>query len=525
MKINRYCKRALFCAFTVTAGLLAVGGSATAASLLAVGGTATAASCPIVDPSTHAVSPAPASGVDWSGCNLSQAIFQDADFTDANLTNANFTNAFLSGSVFTGANISGANFSGAVLNGVASGTGGITAAVPATLPTGFALIDGYLVGPDAALANASLGGDDLAGADLNSANLTGADLAGADLSGADLTRARMQNANLTGANLNGATLTWLNAPGSNFNNADLTNADLEYSEMSGGTFAGAKLINSNLSADLSDATFTKAALTGTNLTNAKLNGADFYDAIITNANLTGAGVYMTTDPGAVWSNDICPDGTNSNMHVDGCLTGMDTLPPVATVTGVRNHGVYVLGAAPKAGCETTDNSVVATPATLTITTTGKSGVGDFTATCSGAVDRAGNKAAPVSKTYLVVYGFGGYLSPVPGKPLSSATKSITVRFHLVRASGSAIAVKAARALAAANGVRVTFAGPGVRSVTAACHWKATAGAFSCSVPVSGHVRTRNASRYTLSATEDVGTGLVLAPHVGKIANPLVIHFR
>lgn len=387
------------------------------------------------------------------------------------------------------------------------------------------LIDGYLLGPDAGLANASLGGADLAGADLNSADLTGADLAGADLSGADLTRARMQNANLTGTDLNGATLTYVTGPSSNFDNADLTDADLEYSEMSGSAFAGAKLINSNLSADLSDANFTKAALTGTNLTSANLNAADLQDAVITNANLTGAGVYMTTDPGAVWSNDTCPDGTNSDAHVDGCLTGLDTTPPVVTVTGVRNHGVYVLGAVPKAGCQTTDNSAVAAPATLTITTTGKNGVGDFTATCAGAVDRAGNKAAPVSVTYEVVYGFGGYLSPLPGKALSPATKSITARFRLVGVSGSAIAVTVAKALAAAKAVRVTFAGPGVRTVAAPCRWNATARAFSCSVAISGHVKSGKASRYALSAAEDLGTGLVLAPHVGKAANPLVIHFR
>jgi uncharacterized protein YjbI with pentapeptide repeats len=525
MKISGYRMLALLPTLTLATSLLAAGGVADAVSSLNVGGTAVAAICPTVDPTTHAVSPAPAPGVDWSGCDLSQAIFQDADLTDANLTNANFTNAFLSGSVFTGANISGANFSGAVMNAIISGTGGITAAVPATLPTGFALIDGYLVGPDAGLANASLGGADLARADLNSANLTGADLVGADLSGADLTRARMQNANLTGANLNGATLTYLNAPSSNFDNADLTDADLQYAEISGGTFAGAKLINTNMGSDLSDANFTKAALIGTNLTNADLNAADFWDAVITNANLTGAGVYMTTDPGAVWSNDTCPDGTNSNVHVDGCLTGLDTTPPVVTVTGVRSHGVYVLGAVPKAGCQTTDNSAVATLATLTTTTTGKNGVGPFTATCAGAVDRAGNKAAPVSRTYLVVYGFGGYLSPLPGKALSPATKSIAVRFRLVSASGSAIAVTTAKALAAAKDVRVTFAGPGVRTVIAACRWNATARAFSCSVAISGHVRTRNAGRYTLSAAEDVGTGLVLAPHVGKATNPLVIHFR
>jgi hypothetical protein len=34
----------------------------------------------------------------------------------------------------------------------------------------------------------------------------------------------------------------------------------------------------------------------------------------------------------------------------------------------------------------------------------------------------------------------------------------------------------------------------------------------------------NASRWKLSIAEDVGTARVLAPHVGKTVNPLVIHF-
>jgi hypothetical protein len=50
-------------------GLLAAAGIV--AGMTATAGVASAATvtCPAVDPVTHAVSPAPAPGVDWSGCN------------------------------------------------------------------------------------------------------------------------------------------------------------------------------------------------------------------------------------------------------------------------------------------------------------------------------------------------------------------------------------------------------------------------------------------------------------------------
>jgi len=79
---------------------------------------------------------------------------------------------------------------------------------------------------------------------------------------------------------------------------------------------------------------------------------------------------------------------------------IDLHPPVVTVTGVRQGGAYAVGQVPAAGCSTTDAlSGVATNATLTVS--GR-GAGRFTATCSGAVDNAGNVAQPVSVAYTVV---------------------------------------------------------------------------------------------------------------------------
>ena len=58
---------------------------------------------------------------------------------------------------------------------------------------------------------------------------------------------------------------------------------------------------------------------------------------------------------------------------------------------------------PQAGCSTTDNlSGVATEATVAFSGGDTSGLGSITATCSGALDNAGNTADPVSVHYTVV---------------------------------------------------------------------------------------------------------------------------
>ena len=137
-----------------------------------------------------------------------------------------------------------------------------------------------------------------------------------------------------------------------------------------------------------------------------------------------------------WLHTICPDGSNSDKYIDGCLSPLDTTPPVVTVTGVSANRHYIIGAVPTPGCHTTDDSMVATPASLTVTTTGAHGDGSFTATCAGAVDLAGNtQAAPVSVTYTVVYGFGGVPSPKPRATPAKSARAIIVTVRLVEASG------------------------------------------------------------------------------------------
>ena len=80
---------------------------------------------------------------------------------------------------------------------------------------------------------------------------------------------------------------------------------------------------------------------------------------------------------------------------------IDLHPPVVAVTGVKQSATYV-GKAPAAGCVTTDSlSGVALNASVSITGGNGRGTGQFTATCSGGKDNAGNVAQPVSVTYTV----------------------------------------------------------------------------------------------------------------------------
>jgi hypothetical protein len=68
----------------------------------------------------------------------------DDNFTGADLTGADLTGADLKGAYLNDAVLSNVSLAGAKLNGVSSG--GVTG-TPATLPTGWALIGGYLLVP------------------------------------------------------------------------------------------------------------------------------------------------------------------------------------------------------------------------------------------------------------------------------------------------------------------------------------------------------------------------------------------
>jgi len=98
----------------------------------------------------------------------------------------------------------------------------------------------------------------------------------------------------------------------------------------------------------------------------------------------------------------CSATSTGGSNSQSITTKRDATAPVVTLTGVSAGGNYMLGSVPTAACSTTDAlSGVATQATLTITGGNADGTGNFTATCSGAIDLAGNSAAPISVSYVV----------------------------------------------------------------------------------------------------------------------------
>lgn len=108
----------------------------------------------------------------------------------------------------------------------------------------------------------------------------------------------------------------------------------------------------------------------------------------------------------------------------------DATQPVVNVTGVSDGATYTLGSVPTAGCTTSD----ATSGVQTNASLGSSGgpVGAVTATCSGALDKAGNSGS-ASATYTVEYAFTGFFQPVDNLPAFNQAKAgsaIPVKFSL-----------------------------------------------------------------------------------------------
>jgi uncharacterized protein YjbI with pentapeptide repeats len=236
-----------------------------------------------------------------SGLNLTGVSFAGItgltgiNLQNSNLTNVNFSNASLLGFNLAGTNLTGTNFTNANLNGIISGS--ITATVAPTLPTGWTLTNGYLIGPGADLTGASLAGVNLSNRALNTTKFANATLTNANLSGAVLTSGVFTSANLSNANLSNA---WLK-------NANLTSATLNGANLSNVSLLGATLT----SASFSNATLTKVAsgslvstaaptfpsgwgLVGgyilgpsADLTNANLANANFGTFNLSSATLTG----------------------------------------------------------------------------------------------------------------------------------------------------------------------------------------------------------------------------------------------
>ncbi len=177
---------------------------------------------------------------------------------------------------------------------------------------------------------------------------------------------------------------------------------------------------------------------------------------------------FTADTGGTLASGTCTDAAGNSSGVTSLTVKVDTVLPTMAVTGVANGEIYILGAVPAAACSTTDPlSGVDAAATVAVTGGVPPGVGTFTATCSGATDKAGNAAAPpVSVTYQVQFAPAGttclgapahqVLQPinVDGSSVFKQKSTVPVKFRVCDANGVSIG---ANVVAAFNLVQVTGA--------------------------------------------------------------------
>jgi uncharacterized protein YjbI with pentapeptide repeats len=329
------------------------------------------------------------SSSDFRGASVVGATFREAD-----LSNARFDDVWLQKSDLSNTKLENTNLSKARLDGMRACS---IQGVP-TLPKGYSVISGNIVGPNLNLAycdlrNANLNGVDLSYADLSNANLAGADLSGANLTGvkaagglsgdkapralppgwqivnsvlvgphADLTD-RLLNANLGNLDLSSAVLqgaqirdssglvnlpkTWriINGvgvgPGANLSGAELNGADLSEIDLRG---VRGRLSTKTKTLTLPVGWHLKQGYLigpGADLTGAYLNGADLSLVDLRGIKGTLKEYANITLPAGwkVWKGTIFGKQADiSNQRIDNAdLTGVDLSG--ATLTGAQLLGI------------------------------------------------------------------------------------------------------------------------------------------------------------------------------------------
>ena len=317
--------------------------------------------------------------------NLFSANLKGADLSGVNLSNA-FLDELVSGGVtgnpvlpqgvalidgylvgnqanITGANLNGADLSEVNLYGVQ--TTGFTG-TPASLPAGWGIRSGKLLGPGVSLRGQSLAGVDLSGLDLTNASmsyttLTGANLSQTKLDGADLAYvtsgqvtgtpaslppgfklingyiagygANLSGADFSGADFSGASLSWANLTG--LRSGGISRATLSVCDRCG--FAQGYLVGPGV--DLSGANLAGASLGSYNLKGANLAGANLTGGVL-GGQLTGVksggitGTPTLSSPWQLINGYLVGPGANLS---GANLAGADL--STATLTGVSSGGI------------------------------------------------------------------------------------------------------------------------------------------------------------------------------------------
>ncbi|AGL14292.1 fibronectin type III domain-containing protein [Actinoplanes sp. N902-109] len=162
--------------------------------------------------------------------------------------------------------------------------------------------------------------------------------------------------------------------------------------------------------------------------------------------------FTCTDTGSTVAScpaDVTVSGEGAQLSVPGTATdkagnsttttvslNIDRTAPAVTVLGAVKSTVYGAENTPSVSCRTTDSgSGVSTQAVMTHTSDEK---GVHTVLCAGGVDKAGNKAAPVSITYTVEPSIPWlialthqYLPNANAAVLKSLDTSVNKRYFLI----------------------------------------------------------------------------------------------
>ena len=390
--------------------------------------------CPVVG-LAGVLNIAPAPGINWIGCNLTNADLSFADLTGANLAETILTGANLAGADISGANVASATFAGAADVSVLRAVDMV--GTPTSLPTSWFAQGTTLMGPGADVSGLTFTSVDFHGKNLSGvvadgarfvkANLAGANLSGGSFSGTSFTGSTLTGANIDGSNLLGASFRGVTsgalfgtpftppadgvvaggsifAPGAIVSGASVAGADLSTVDTSGLRTSGltgsattlptgAAIVNGRLvgpGADLRSADLTGVNLAGKDLSDALLTNVNFTNAVLTGADLTGAEI-----TGVTWTGARCADGVLAAAHNGGsCANAADTTNP--TVTQSQPSAAYSLS-----------QSVVVS---WTAADAGGSGVASTAVRWQRALSTGGALSAPVVASAAVTgstYTFAG----------------------------------------------------------------------------------------------------------------------
>jgi uncharacterized protein YjbI with pentapeptide repeats len=298
------------------------------------------------------------SGETIADVDLSDANLSNVNFSDASISNVNFSRADLRNSVFSRATLANVDLSDCGLDGASLSTSTLNNVkafrcyTNTSLPTGWHLNKGYLLGP-----TANLESGDLTGVNLNAINLGGANLSKIRSSGVigtptslpkdwvlrggillgpkvDLSNTKLINLNVGGLNFSDAVLDGISSSNLTGTPSQLPNGWI----IKAGKLFGPKadLSRSNLEDfDLSDLDLSGSNFANTNLKNVNFSGTNLDKANFTGASLTG-----------VRSTGIL--GTPLNLPISfklikGCIVGPYFVSGGCDLSGMDIEGIDLWG--------------------------------------------------------------------------------------------------------------------------------------------------------------------------------------